>query len=445
MQAQSVMQDTPVVWVWTVPSLGVFGAIDQAVPFQDSASVAGDGPEEAAAWPTALQVVALKQDTPDSPWLNEAEVSGLGVMAHEVPLQVSIRFWFRGPANVPCPTAVQKLTPAQETLRSMLPVAVLGAGVVARVQFVPFQTSLKGDAVGRPCTSFTPTARHQVALTQLIPSASGMGVVAEEGGVAAAVSDKALPFHWLPKMVFALPMAVPSTWQMVVATHETDVRSASVVPVGSATVARVQAVPFHVSARGTDPVPPTARQKDGPTQETERSVSLLLAGASTLGTTLHVVPFQRSVSDPPPVPMFCPPTETQNEALVHEMLFNWFDPVPAAAWASVHCTALTVGGLVGFVAPAGAAPKVGTVRATIAPAVAIRSPIRTIVRSPLKAIHLDAKRSSSLPVFVPASAPLVAALAWRAAARARRARAGARPRNSGAACGTTLAVSRRYR
>ena len=66
MQAQSVMQDTPVIWVCTVPSLGVFGAIDHAVPFQDSARVAGDGPEAALAWPTALHVVALKQDTPVS-------------------------------------------------------------------------------------------------------------------------------------------------------------------------------------------------------------------------------------------------------------------------------------------------------------------------------------------------------------------------------------------
>ena len=101
MQAQFVMQDTPVVWVCVVPLLGVFGTIDQAVPFHVRARVAGEGPEAAAAWPTALHVVALKQDTPVSSWLNVAEVSGLGVTAHDVPFQVSIRFWFRGPAKVP--------------------------------------------------------------------------------------------------------------------------------------------------------------------------------------------------------------------------------------------------------------------------------------------------------------------------------------------------------
>jgi hypothetical protein len=42
---------------------------------------------------------------------------------------------------------VQKVTPAHETLPSRLPVAVLGAGVVANVQLVPFHTSLNADAV----------------------------------------------------------------------------------------------------------------------------------------------------------------------------------------------------------------------------------------------------------------------------------------------------------
>jgi hypothetical protein len=100
MQAQFAMHDTPVVWVCVVPLLGVLGAINHAVPFHARANVAGEGPEAALAWPTALHVVALKQDTPVSSWLKVAEVSGLGVTAHDVPLHVSIRFWFRGPAKV---------------------------------------------------------------------------------------------------------------------------------------------------------------------------------------------------------------------------------------------------------------------------------------------------------------------------------------------------------
>jgi hypothetical protein len=204
-----------------------------------------------------------------------------------------------------------------------------------------------------------------------------MGVAAEDDGVAAVVSERELPFHWFPKMESAPPVAeVPSTSHTLVATHETEVRLEVVTPVGTETVTSVQAVPFHVSARGPTPVPPTARQNDGPTQETERRVSPLLAGTLTLGTTLHVVPFHVSASDPPPAVTFWTPTAAQNEELVHEMLFSWFDPAPAAAWASDHCTAPTVGGLVRLAAPAGGATRVATVQATNAPVVAISDPMR---------------------------------------------------------------------
>ena len=81
-----------------------------------------------------------------------------------------------------------------------VPVAVLGAGTVASVQVVPFHVSLKAAAVWVACMSLTPTAMHQVALTQLMPVASGMGVAAEDDGVAAVVNDKVVPFHWFPKM-----------------------------------------------------------------------------------------------------------------------------------------------------------------------------------------------------------------------------------------------------
>ena len=68
----------------------------------------------------------------------------------------------------------------------------------------------------------------------------------------------------------------------------------------------------HVSA--TDgPVldPPTARQKAVPTHDTEFRASSVVAGALTLGTTLHDVPFHCSTRVPPPVPEFSEPTATQ--------------------------------------------------------------------------------------------------------------------------------------
>ena len=222
---------------------------------------------------------------------------------------------------------------------------MLGAGVVTSVQLVPFHISLNADAVAVICMSLTPTARHQVALTQLIPKASGIGVGADDGGVAAVVSDRMVPFHWFPKRE---PVASGDRRAEHLAHVAGDTRDRGegdeVAPAGAATVASVHTVPFHVSAIGPEPDPPTARQNDAPTQETESSSSPVVADGSALGTTLHVLPFHTSASVPPPVPTFCSPTAAQNEALVHEMLFNWFDAVPAAAWASVHCTAPTVVG-----------------------------------------------------------------------------------------------------
>jgi hypothetical protein len=218
-----------------------------------------------------------------------------------------------------CPTASQKPVPAHETARRRLPVPVVAGGVVTSVHAVPFHISLKGTAVG--VVSVAPTARHQVALTQFIPVARTVTPAA--AGVAAVVAERTLPFHWLPKMVPVLPLtAVPSTAHTVVATHETESRPALVLPAGRTADTRVHAVPFQVSATGPWPVVPTARQNDGPTHDTEAKVSSVVAGAFALGTTLQAVPFHFSVSVPPPVPTFCPPTATQNEALVHEMLFS---------------------------------------------------------------------------------------------------------------------------
>ena len=117
-----------------------------------------------------------------------------------------------------------------------------------------------------------------MAVTQLIPNASGTGVVAVDGGVAAVISERVVPFHWFPKMEPVPAVTeVPSTSHTLLATHETEVRRDEVAPAGVATVASVHTVPFHVSAIGPEPDLPTARQNDGPTQETESSSSPVVA------------------------------------------------------------------------------------------------------------------------------------------------------------------------
>ena len=132
-----------------------------------------------------------------------------------------------------------------------------------------------------------------------------------------------VPFHWFPKMEPVPAVTeVPSTWHMLVATHETEVRVDEVTPAGMATVASVQAVPFHVSAIGPEPDPPTARQNDGPTQETETRASPVLGRRVSARHHAPRLPVPHFGERPATGPAFCSPTATQNEALVHEMLFS---------------------------------------------------------------------------------------------------------------------------
>ena len=91
-----------------------------------------------------------------------------------------------------------------------------------------------------------------------------------------------------------------------------------------------------------------------PTHDTELRVSPVVAGAFTLGTTVHVVPFHCSMRLPPPGPRFSEPTATQKVEVVHDTSFSWFEPDPAAALELVQFVAATVGGLVMVLAPAGA-------------------------------------------------------------------------------------------
>jgi hypothetical protein len=204
-----------------------------------------------------------------------------------------------------------------------------------------------------------------------------LGAVVVTVGAAAVVAVRAVPFHWFPKRVFVPAIeAVPRTSHVVEDTHETEERVVAVLPDGAAGVTNDHAFPFQASATGGPvPVDPTARQKVVPTQETELRVSPVVAGASTLGTTAHDVPFHCSIRLPPPAPEFCPPTATQKVDVVHDTSFNWLKPDPAAALAFVQFVAATVGGLViGAVpAPAGEAPR-GPARSAIsAPAVATRN------------------------------------------------------------------------
>jgi hypothetical protein len=208
-----------------------------------------------------------------------------------------------------------------------------------------------------------------------MPVALGTGVPDVTGGVAAVLAARVVPFHWLAKMEFVPPtVAVPRTSHVVEETQETDERGELVLPVGGVAVTKDQAVPFHVSATdGPVPDPPTARQKVVPTHETEFRTSSVVAGAFTLGTTVHVEPFHCSTRVPPPAPEFSEPTATQKIDVVQDTWVRAFEPDPAAASVFVQVVAATVGGLVMAPAAAGAETRGPAETAISAPAAATRN------------------------------------------------------------------------
>ena len=273
------------------------------------------------------------------PWFWVGEVSGtFGTIAHVEPFQFSIRFWLWVPLTWPADS--QKEAPAHETEARKLPVTPppVGMATVTRDHEDPFHCSLNGVAVALP-TLVVPTAMHEVVVTQSIPVASITGGLPDALGVAADTSDHAVPFHWLPN-TSGVPTLnpVPSVSHTVVETHETDQSAAPPVTLDGITgLASVHAVPFQVSATAPRPDDPTAMQNEGPTQDTDTRLSSLVAATLTLGTTAHDDPFHCSTRVPPPAPLFCCPTATQNDAVVQETSLRRFDPEADGACAFVHC------------------------------------------------------------------------------------------------------------
>ncbi len=120
----------------------------------------------------------------------------------------------------------------------------------------------------------------------------------------------------------------------------------------------------------------------------------MVAGAFTLGTTVHDAPFHCSMRVPPPAPEFSEPTATQKVEVVQDTPASRFEPDPAAALAFVQFVAATVGGLVMVLAPAGAgaAARAPAESAISEPAAArrkirnagITGPSSSLTRSPIR-------------------------------------------------------------
>ena len=128
------------------------------VPFHFSASVLkcwAGSPACSTVWPTAMQFVALRHETPDNELSAGAAALALAICDHAVPFPRSASV--RAPEGVDMsPTAVHCVVEMHETPARSL-VASPGLGLVSLDHFVPFQRST--SVTTGPNDGFTVCAR----------------------------------------------------------------------------------------------------------------------------------------------------------------------------------------------------------------------------------------------------------------------------------------------
>jgi hypothetical protein len=147
-----------------------------------------------------------------------------------------------------------------------------------------------------------PTAVHVAAAVHETPN---IWVLEAPPGLAVDCTAHDAPFQPSANAVGKplLGWVIPTASHAALAPHETSLMVAFVTPAGNGMVTSVQAVPFHVSAKGlVEPVEvdefPTATQSVVDVHETrERRLNVPPVGLG-VGWTLHVVPFQTSASVP---------------------------------------------------------------------------------------------------------------------------------------------------
>ena len=243
--------------------------------------------------PTAKQFVAVEHATSLCPLLAPSIASA--VMLHAVPFQPSMSRWKTSgllPAIARRPTAKHEIAFTQLTPAS----AVLGepatVGVASSNQLVPFQRADMGSVPDVPTAMHIPVPAHATP--------DHFGTVAP-GGVGLVTIDHAVPFQRSIKVVWVVPVFVdPTAKQVVGSGHATAWRALVVAPDGFGLVTIDHAVPFHrsMSVLVVEPVVenPTATQFVADVHLTERS--RLDAAPATLGVdcSAHVEPFQRTAT-----------------------------------------------------------------------------------------------------------------------------------------------------
>jgi hypothetical protein len=153
--------------------LGTFGlvTIDQVVPFHRSTNVVVDW---YAFEPTAKQLVALVHDTPRSVG-SPCSGFGLPTIDQVVPFHrsINVRGWplsLRKP-----PTAKQLVALVQDTPDSKLYIAFAGFGLATTDQLVPFHRTMSVPASALPTAKQLVVLTHDTLASELAPAPDGVG------------------------------------------------------------------------------------------------------------------------------------------------------------------------------------------------------------------------------------------------------------------------------
>ena len=241
------MQSTPARKLNAPVWLGV-AWIDQAVPFQASASVFPL--VELNEFPTAVQAVVDAQEIADRYALDAPAGLGVALMLHELPFHDSARV-VRVVVPLDSPAAMHEVeekheTPDNEALRPA------GLGEAWTVQAVPFHASTRVADIKVMLSVVDPTAVQADAAVHATPDNESFEVPV---GLGVAWMFQVVPFHDSASVVelwVELSDAEPTAVHAVAEAHDTEFRDA-LVPGGLGVVRMLQAVPFHASARVNRP------------------------------------------------------------------------------------------------------------------------------------------------------------------------------------------------
>jgi hypothetical protein len=334
MQLVALTQETPLRIDEVAPGGFGLGTIDQLPPFQRSIKVLVVVLVEDE--PTAKQLVVLAQDTPfNVATMFAGSMTGLGWVDHAVPFQRSKSGLIAAPPKT-SPTAKQLVVDGHDTPSNSLREAPVGGAVIDHA--VPFQRSASVAVVESVNAAgwYEPTARQVVAFEQETLPRFGR---AEFAGLGVATIDQLVPFHAADIVTKSDPYSgsvdvMPTARQLVESEQETSCSSARMEPAGFGLATTDQLVPSQRSTKvrvlpeAALVCAPTAKQVAVVTHDTP--LRWARSDPTGRGPAMidQLVPFHRSTSASSDEPASYPPTAKQLLALAQEMLTRYGEVAP---------------------------------------------------------------------------------------------------------------------